>query len=60
MRTLCTLEVGEELVLEGGARVTVLAVEGDAVLLGVSTPEELPPAETATPEGRAVEVARPA
>jgi hypothetical protein len=33
---ICTLEVGEELVLEGGVRVTVLAVEGDTVLLGIT------------------------
>jgi hypothetical protein len=32
--------VGEGLVLAKGIRVTVLAVEGDEVLVGISTPEE--------------------
>ena len=37
-----TLEVGEELVLGGGVRVAVLAVEGDAVLLEVALPGPAP------------------
>jgi hypothetical protein len=33
------LQAGEELLLDGGVRLIVLAVEGDAVLLGVELPE---------------------
>jgi hypothetical protein len=41
------LGVGEELVIEGGIRLTVVAVEADAVLLDISVPE---PSDGAVPE----------
>ena len=41
------LGVGEELVIEGGIRLTVVAVEADAVLLDISVPE---PSDEAGPE----------
>jgi hypothetical protein len=41
------LEVGEELVIEGGIRLTLLAVEAGEVLLGVTAPE---PSDGAGPE----------
>src|SRR5262245_24114444 len=41
------LEVGEELVIEGGIRLTLLAVEAGAVLLGVTAPE---PSDGAGPQ----------
>ena len=41
------LEVGEELVIEGGIRLTLLAVEADEVFLGVTAPE---PSDGAGPE----------
>jgi hypothetical protein len=34
-----TLQVGDELLLGGDTRVTVLAVEGDTVWLGITAPE---------------------
>jgi hypothetical protein len=33
---VCTLTVGEELVLDGGVRVTVLVVEDETVLLAIA------------------------
>jgi hypothetical protein len=33
-----TLQVGDEVVLDGDTRLTVLAVEGEDVLLGISAP----------------------
>ena len=42
------LGVGEELVIEGGIRLTLLAVEADEVLLGINAPE---PSDEAGPEG---------
>jgi len=41
------LAVGEELVIEGGVRLTLLAVEADEVLLGITAPE---PSDGAGPE----------
>jgi hypothetical protein len=41
------LEVGEELVVEGGVRLTLLAVEAGEVLLGITAPE---PSDGAGPE----------
>ena len=41
------LEVGQELVIEGGIRLTLLAVEAGEVLLGVTAPE---PGDVAGPE----------
>jgi hypothetical protein len=41
------LAVGEELVIEGGVRLTLLAVEADEVLLGITAPE---PGDGAGPE----------
>ena len=41
------LEVGEELVIEGGIRLTLLAVEAGEVLLGVTASE---PSDVAGPE----------
>jgi hypothetical protein len=41
------LGVGEELVIEGGIRLTLLAVEADEVLLGITAPE---PSDVAGPE----------
>jgi hypothetical protein len=41
------LEVGEELVIEGGIRLTLLAVEAGEVLLGITAPE---PSDGAGPE----------
>jgi hypothetical protein len=41
------LEVGEELVIEGGIRLTLLAVEADEVLLAITAPE---PSDGAGPE----------
>jgi hypothetical protein len=41
------LEVGEELVIEGGVCLTLLAVEAGEVLLGVTAPE---PSDVAGPE----------
>ena len=41
------LEVGQELVIEGGIRLTLLAVEAGEVLLGVTAPE---PSDGAGPE----------
>ena len=43
------LEVGQELVIEGGFCLTVLAVEAGEVLLGVTGTE---PSDAAGPEGR--------
>jgi hypothetical protein len=43
------LSVGEELVIGGGIRLTVLAVEAGEVLLGLTAPE---PGEGAVPEAR--------
>jgi hypothetical protein len=50
---VCTLTVGEELVLDGGVRVTVLVVEGETVLLAIAghgdaraVPPEAPEART--------------
>ena len=41
------LEVGEELVIEGGVRLTLLAVEAGEVLLGIAAPE---PGDVGGPE----------
>ena len=41
------LAVGEELVIEGGVRLTLLAVEAGEVLLGITAPE---PSDVAGPE----------
>jgi hypothetical protein len=41
------LEVGQELVIEGGIRLALLAVEADEVLLGITAPE---PSDGAGPE----------
>ena len=41
------LGVGEELVIEGGIRLTLLAVEADEVLLAITAPE---PSDGAGPE----------
>jgi hypothetical protein len=41
------LGVGEELVIEVGIRLTLLAVEADEVLLGITAPE---PSDGAGPE----------
>ena len=41
------LKVGEELVIEGDIRLTLLAVEADEVLLGITAPE---PGDGAGPE----------
>jgi hypothetical protein len=41
------LEVGEELVIEGGICLTLLAVEAGEVLLGITAPE---PSDGAGPE----------
>jgi hypothetical protein len=41
------LGVGEELIIEGGIRLTLVAVEADEVLLGISAPE---PSDEAGPE----------
>ena len=41
------VEVGEELVIEGGICLTLLAVEAGEVLLGVTAPE---PGDVAGPE----------
>jgi hypothetical protein len=43
------LEVGEELVVEGGSSLTLLAVEAGEVLLGITAPE---PSDGAGPEAR--------
>ena len=41
------LGVGEELVIDGGIRLTLLAVEADEVLFGITAPE---PSDGAGPE----------
>jgi sRNA-binding carbon storage regulator CsrA len=43
------LGVGDELVIEGGIRLTVLAVEAGEVLLGITAPE---PSDVAGQEAR--------
>ena len=43
------LGVGDELVIEGGIRLTILAVEAGEVLLGITTPK---PSAVAGPEDR--------
>ena len=43
------LKVGEELVIEGGIRLTLLAVEAGEVLLGVTAPQ---PGDGGGPEAR--------
>jgi hypothetical protein len=46
-----TLQAGEELVLAGRARVTVLAIQGDTVLLGLAEPENPQVVALELPEG---------
>jgi sRNA-binding carbon storage regulator CsrA len=46
------LQVGEELVFEGGIRVTVLEVNGDEVVLGITVPESTPVIAPEALEGR--------
>ena len=41
------LGVGDELVIEGGIRLTLVAVEADEVLLGITAPE---PSDGAGPQ----------
>ena len=41
------LELGDELVIEGGVRLTLLAVEAGEVLLGIAAPE---PGDVGGPE----------
>ncbi len=43
------LGVGDELVIEGGLRLTILAVEAGEVLLGITAPK---PSDGAGPEAR--------
>jgi hypothetical protein len=43
------LEVGDELVIEGGIRLTILAVEAGEVLLAITAAE---PSDVADPEAR--------
>jgi hypothetical protein len=47
-----TLQVGEELLLDGGVRVTVLAVEGDTVLLGITGHGDARAVGSEAPAGR--------
>ena len=47
-----TLEVGDELVLEGGVRVAVLAVAGETVFFGVAPAESPKAVASEGPEGR--------
>jgi len=51
---VCTLTVGEELVLDGGVRVTVLVVEGETVLLGIAGQADARALAPEAPEGRTV------
>ena len=48
-----TLQAGDEVVLDGDIRLTVLAIEGEDVLLGVSAPT---PARVRVPAPDAVEL----
>jgi hypothetical protein len=47
-----TLQVGEELLLDGAIRVTVLAVEGDTVVLGITGHGDARPVPPEAPGGR--------
>jgi hypothetical protein len=49
---ICTLTVGEELVLDGVVRVTVLVVEGETVLLGIAGHGDARAVAPEAPEGR--------
>jgi hypothetical protein len=50
--SMCTLTVGDELVLDGGVRVTVLVVEGETVLLAIAGHGDARAVAPEAPEGR--------